>query len=169
MVKTNSNENPIVLNPIGVVKGIEQEQKFWIEIHKEFRPALKELEHFTHMHVIWWANKNDTPKLRKVLVSEELPPFYGKDAPSMGVFSNRSEFRPNPVLMTICPILSIDIEQGIITVPWMDAFPETPVIDIKPYLPMADLVETADYPEYLQHWPKSVESAMKWWAEMENQ
>ncbi len=165
MVKTNSNKNPIVLNPIGAVKCIEEEQKFWIEIQKEFRPALKELEKFTHMHVFWWADKNDTPELRKVLVSEELPPFYGEDAPSMGVFSNRSEFRPNPIAVTICPILSVDLEKGIITVPWMDAYPDTPVIDIKPYLPMADLVESADYPIYLQHWPKSVEAAMKWWAE----
>lgn len=168
MVKTNSNKKSIILNPIGEVKANEQEKKFWIQIDKEFRPALKELEKFTHAHIIWFANKNDTPELRKVLVSEELPPFYGDNAPSMGVFANRSEFRPNPIAMTICPILSVDIEKGIIVVPWMDAFPGSPVVDIKPYLPMADLVETADYPEYLQHWPKSVEAAMKWWAEMEN-
>ncbi len=169
MEKANTGKKSILLNPIGVIKSKEEEQKFWVEIEKEFRPALKELELFTHMHVIWWANKNDTPKLRKVLVSEELPPFYGKDAPSMGVFSNRSEFRPNPIAMTICPIISVDLENGIIVVPWMDAFPGTPVIDIKPYLPMADLVESADYPEYLQHWPKSVEAAMKWWQEMEEE
>jgi len=160
-----STTQKITLNPIGTVKADEQDQKFWIEIEKKFRPALKELGKFTHCHILWWANENDTPNRRKVLVSEDLPPFYGKDAPSMGVFSNRSEFRPNPIAMTICPIISVDVDRGIVNVPWMDAFPDTPVIDIKPYLPMADLVETADYPEYLQHWPKSVEAAMKWWAE----
>ena len=105
-----STTQNMILNPVGIVKANDQEQRFWIEIEKKFRPALKELEHFTHIHVIWWANQNDTPKLRKVLVSEELPPFYGKDAPSMGVFSNRSEYRPNPIAMTICPVLSVDID-----------------------------------------------------------
>jgi len=117
MTKSNTNNKSIILTPIGVVQSNEQEQKFWIEINEEFRPALKELGKFTHMHVFWWADKNDTEKLRKVMVSQELPPFYGKDAPSMGVFANRSEFRPNPIAVTICPIIAVDEEKGKITVP----------------------------------------------------
>jgi tRNA-Thr(GGU) m(6)t(6)A37 methyltransferase TsaA len=165
MSKSESKDNLIILNPIGIIKGIEEEQRYWIEIHKQYRPALKELGNFTHCHIIWWANENDTKERREVLVSETLPPFYGNNVPSMGVFANRSEFRPNPIAITICPIISVDENKGIITIPWIDAYLETPVIDIKPYIPMADLVKSAECPEYLQHWPKNVEAAIKWWSE----
>lgn len=157
----------IILHPIGEVK--VEEDTTWIEIKKEFRPAMKELEKYTHVNIIWWANKNDTPKRRTVMVSEELPPFYGKDAPSMGVFANRSEFRPNPICISATKMLKVDLENGIIQIPWTDAFPGTPVIDIKPYLPMSDIIGEADYPSYLQHWPKSQEAALKWWAEMQQE
>ena len=158
----------IVLNPIGLIKINEKEGKFWIEIKEKFRPALKELEKFTHVNIFWWANQNDTPKRRNVLLSEELPPFYGEDAPSMGVFANRSEFRPNPIALTAVKIIKVDIKKGIIQVPWMDAFQDTPVIDLKPYLPMTDLIETAEYPSYLQHWPKSQEKSAEFWSQQGN-
>ena len=157
----------IVLNPIGLVKMNEKEGKFWIEIKEKFRPALKELEKFTHVNIFWWANQNDTPKRRSVLISEELPPFYG-DAPSLGVFANRSEFRPNPIALTAVEIIKVDIKKGIIQVPWMDAFQDTPVIDMKPYLPATDLIETADYPSYLQHWPRSQEKSAEFWSQQGN-
>jgi len=158
----------IVLNPIGFVKMNEKEGKFWIEIKEQFRPALKELEKFTHANIFWWADKNDTPKRRGVLISEDLPPFYGDKAPSMGVFANRSEFRPNPIALSAVKIIKIDMEKGIIQVAWLDTFQDTPIIDIKPYLPMVDIIESADYPSYLQHWPKSQEKSVEFWAQQEN-
>ncbi|UYP46237.1 hypothetical protein NEF87_002522 [Candidatus Lokiarchaeum ossiferum] len=162
-----AKKEEIVLHPIGEVKS--KEGKTWIEVKEQYRLALKELEKFTHVNIVWWAHKNDTPKRRAVLLSEELPPFYGKDAPSMGVFANRSEFRPNPICVSATQIIKVDLKEGIIQIPWTDAFPGTPIVDIKPYLPMADIIEGADYPNYLQHWPKSQEAAMKWWAEMEQE
>lgn len=165
MKNLESGQNKIVLNPIGYVKTKEEEGKFWVEIKEEFRPALKELENFSHAHIIWWANKNDNKKARSSLVSEQLPPFYGNAAPSMGNFATRSEYRPNPVLITTCPLINVDKEKGIITVPWMDAFDGSPVVDIKPYLQMSDLVNEAKYPVYLQHWPKSQEEAVKWFSD----
>ena len=38
-----------------------------VVIKKNFRPALKELEKFSHVNVVWWANQNDTPESRKTL------------------------------------------------------------------------------------------------------
>jgi hypothetical protein len=31
---------------------------------------------------------------------------------------------------------------------------------------MSDLIQSADYPDYLQHWPRSSEEAMEWWAKL---
>ncbi len=165
MQTPKTQKKDIILHPIGLAKTNEEEGKFWIEIFPEYRPALKELEKFSHAHIIWWADRNDTESARKTLISEELPPFYGKDAPSMGVFANRSELRPNPILITSTPILSIDQDSGIISIPWFDGLPNSPVIDIKPYLRMTDIIADAKYPEYLQHWPNNQEEAIKWFSE----
>ncbi|MCP4761809.1 MAG: SAM-dependent methyltransferase [archaeon] len=160
-------EKKIILNPVGLANANEREGKFEVVIKKKFRPALKELEKFSHVNVIWWANNNDTPELRKVLKanSDELPPFYGKEAPDMGIFATRSEFRPNPIAISSLQILNIDLEEGIIKFPWFDMFDGTPIIDLKPYIPMSDLLKSADVPKYLQHWPKNNEDAAQWWAE----
>ena len=164
-MKNNENyDEDIKLTPIGYVRKNEHDEQVYLEISEKFRPALKELDQFSHAHIMWWAHQNDTKDARSVLVSEKLPPFYGDNAPSMGVFANRSEFRPNPVLMTITPILDIDHQKGIIKVPWFDGFPGTPIIDIKPYILMSDIVSKAKYPSYLQHWPRNQEEAAVWWS-----
>lgn len=164
MSPEKKQKKEIKLTPIGYVKANEDNSEYWIEISAQYRSALKELEKFTHAHIFWWADQNDNADGRSVLVSEELPPFYGENAPSMGVFANRSEFRPNPIMVTITPIFDLDQKKGIIRVPWMDAFPGTPVVDIKPYLRMSDLITKAKYPPYLEHWPKNQEKAVEWFS-----
>jgi tRNA-Thr(GGU) m(6)t(6)A37 methyltransferase TsaA len=154
------------ITPIGVIHADEKTMTYSIEIYKTYRPALQELDKFTHAHFFFWAHLNDTPNRRQILQSEELPEFYGKDVPTpMGVFANRSEYRPNPILLSTCPIISVDKANGIIQIPWIDALDGSPLIDIKPYLLMADRIEKADYPTYLQHWPRSVEEAIVWWEQ----
>ena len=48
---------------------------------------------------------------------------------------------------------------------WIDAFDGTPILDIKPYLPMSDRVMDADYPEWLQGFPESMEEAALFFAD----
>jgi tRNA (Thr-GGU) A37 N-methylase len=105
--------------------------------------------------------------LRKVLEAEsdKLPPFYGEKAPNMGIFATRSEFRPNPIAISSVQILNIDFKNGTIKFPYLELFDKTPIVDIKPYIPMSDRLKSADVPEYLQHWPKNYEDAAQWWAE----
>jgi tRNA (adenine37-N6)-methyltransferase len=153
-----------IVNSIGKVKAKPEKGEFSIEIQEKYRPGLKELEKYSHVNVFWWIDKNDNEKSRNVMQTEDLPPFYGEDAPSMGVFATRSEFRPNPIGLTTVQILKIDHKKGIITVPYIDAFDQTPIIDLKPYIMMTDLIKSAKYPDYLIHWPACNEDAMEWWA-----
>jgi tRNA (Thr-GGU) A37 N-methylase len=51
---------------------------------------------------------------------------------------------------------------------WIDAYDGTPVLDIKPYLPMSDLVLEAGYPEWLEGFPASMEEAAAFFADPEN-
>lgn len=153
------------IKAIGIVHAEESTQSFWLEIFEPYRAALTELAHFSHLHIFWWGDRLDTPTDRKTLVSQELPDFYGEEAPPMGVFANRSEYRPNPILLTTCAILHIDEKHGKIILPWIDAMDGTPIIDLKPYLRMTDFIESSTYPSYLQHWPHSAEKAVQWWQD----
>ena len=147
------------VNSIGSVK--KNKDNIELIIKKEFRPALKELDQFSHLIVIWWISGNDNEKARSELQITEFPPFYGDNIPTMGIFATRAEYRPNPIAITSCQMLKVDFEKGRIYVPWFDAFDGTPIIDIKPYIMMSDVCENADYPPYLQHWPRSQEKASK--------
>ncbi len=166
MTNNVKKKNEFILHSIGKVSSNEKEMQFSIEINESYRDGLIELDKYTHVHIFWWAQENDNLKSRSNLVEKEFPPFYGKNTPNMGVFATRSPFRPNPIAVTACPIISVDQQNGIIKVPYIDAFDKTPVIDIKPYIPMSDVIEQAKCPPYLEHWPKSYEKAMKWFAEM---
>lgn len=41
----------------------------------------------------------------------------------------------------------------------LDADDNTPVLDIKPYTPSLDRVESPGVPEWCRHWPKSIEES----------
>jgi tRNA-Thr(GGU) m(6)t(6)A37 methyltransferase TsaA len=136
------------LYPIGTVR--RSEEGTWLEIEERFRPALQQLEHFSHVMVFWWADKLDTPEHRRILETE--PPYaQGKVT---GVFACRSEYRPNPIAMTTCEIQEVDEAAGIVRVVNIDAYDGTPVVDLKAYFPVCDRVKEAHIPAWLSDWPE---------------
>lgn len=56
-------------------------------------------------------------------------------------------------------IIHIDFERGMIQVAFIDANDNTPVLDIKPYAPSFDRVETPGVPAWCGYWPKSTEES----------
>jgi tRNA-Thr(GGU) m(6)t(6)A37 methyltransferase TsaA len=138
----------MVLKPIGVVHA--GEQGFAVEVFPEYRPALRELGDFSHVHILWWGDQTDTEESRKSLTCN---PPYAKEH-TTGIFATRSPNRPNPILMTVCLVLDINIERGMIIVPYLDAFDGTQVVDIKAYFPLSDRVRSVSYPKWLSHWPE---------------
>jgi tRNA-Thr(GGU) m(6)t(6)A37 methyltransferase TsaA len=142
------------VNQIGTIK-IGNEGMF-LEVAEQFIPALKELDGFSHVNVFWWFDGNDNKESRSVL---EVSSPYKNGPLSMGIFATRSPIRPNPIALTAVQILSINHETGIINIAYIDAIDGTPVIDLKPYTPSLDRVETPNVPKWCSHWPKSVESS----------
>ena len=138
----------MILKPVGAVHA--GDRGFAVEIFPEYRPALKELGAFSHIHVLWWGDQSDIDEYRRELTC--FPP-YAKEHET-GVFATRSPMRPNPILMTVCPVIDIDMEAGMIIIPYIDAFDGTPVVDIKAYFPLSDRVRHAAYPKWLSHWPE---------------
>ena len=75
---------------------------------------------------------------------DRIPPFDAatqlarnprgmEDLAPVGVFAQRTKFRPNPIGVTAVELLAVD-DKGI-TVRGLDALDGTPVLDIKPYIP----------------------------------
>lgn len=142
------------VRPVGQVQFMEEGAV--LQLEREFAPALRGLEGFSHVQVIWWFSELDQEELRRTL---EVPKPYKGSPEVMGIFSTRSPVRPNPLALTAVQIIRVDEEQGVIYIPYIDAHPGTPILDIKPYTPSLDRVESPDVPDWCTHWPKSLEDS----------
>ena len=133
------------LHPIGSISKSAGTSK--ILVKKEFSDALKNLEHFSHIIVLWWIDGVDTPEERKRLLAN---PPRNTNPEASGVFACRSPFRPNPIGHTISAVLGVNHASSEIEVDHMDANDGTPVLDIKPYLPSSDRVQNARVAPWFQ-------------------
>ena len=67
----------------------------------------------------------------------------------VGVFAQRTKYRPNPLAVTAVKLLGI--EGNIVRVHALDALDGTPVLDIKPYMPPFDRMEDVKMPPWVSH------------------
>ena len=121
-----------------------------IFIYEPYREALQQLEHFSHLIVLWWAHKRDNPESRAILSTE--PPYA--QGHLTGVFATRAEYRPNPIALTTCKLLDVDQKAGILQVAQIDAMDGSPILDLKAYFPVCDRVREASIPAWLSDWPE---------------
>ncbi|CCQ72047.1 SAM-dependent methyltransferase [Magnetospira sp. QH-2] len=112
------------VHPIGYVR--KAEGKTTIVLDKKYQPALLGMEKQHDIWVIWWFDRNDTPEMRSIL---QVHPRANPDNPLTGVFSTRAPVRPNLIALTRCKVLSV--MDNVIELDSIDAFPDTPVLDIK--------------------------------------
>lgn len=130
------------MSPIGRVEIGETSKT--LRIFPEYAPALKGLEAFSHVMVFYWLDRNDTPEKRRIL---QVNPRGDKKNPLTGIFACRSPFRPNLIALSTCRILSI--KDGLVNVDTIDAFDETPILDLKPYIPALDAADQIRLPEWV--------------------
>ncbi len=117
--------------------GLVQELRSTVVFEPEFRTAdaLRGLEQFSHLWLIWQFSKNaDKPWSPTV-----RPPRLGGNT-RLGVFATRSPFRPNALGLSCVQMLGLEAtEQGtVIHVGGADLMDGTPIFDIKPYIPYSD-------------------------------
>ena len=141
-------ETTLGLEPIGTVS--RTADAVTVHLDEPYRPGLRQLDRFSHVIVLWWASGHDAPQSRSI-VTTQLPYAPGVEA---GVFACRSEYRPNPIGITVCPIRHIDEESGVVEVADIDAFDGTPVLDLKPYIGVTDRVEAPRVPAWFDGWPE---------------
>jgi tRNA-Thr(GGU) m(6)t(6)A37 methyltransferase TsaA len=148
---TESHE--LVLRPIGRVlkgrtrKGPDDEWKdkeAEIEIDPAWEPALDGIEGFSHIWIVWWLDRTD-----QTSIALKVHPQRRQELPAVGLFATRSPLRPNPIALTVVRLLKR--EGSHLRVQGLDAFQDTPILDIKPYLRRGDLIPEATMPEWIEH------------------
>ena len=149
------------LKSIGTVLVDEESGSYMLQIDEPYRPALKQMDQFSHVLIFWWADKMDTEELRS-MVTTELPYAPGIEA---GVFACRSEYRPNPIAVTTMMVLNVDVDNGMVQLPWIDAYNGTPIIDLKPYIPISDRIRDYKVASWAEDWPEWMEDAAEYFAE----
>jgi tRNA-Thr(GGU) m(6)t(6)A37 methyltransferase TsaA len=142
-----------IIEPIGKVNKINEE--YLIELNSEFNDGLIKIEDFSHLQIIWWAHLTDKTNDRKKLIAENL---FKNTPKKLGIFGTRAPFRPNPIMISTVKVEDIDKQNGIIKISFIDALPNTPILDIKPYFPM-ERIKNCCVPKYFNHWPKWAEDA----------
>lgn len=150
------------VKPIGRVC-VERDGAY-IALDKAYAPALAGLSGFGHVQVIWWCSGCGEAAARMAL--QEVQP-YRKGPAVLGTFATRSPARPNPIAISCAQVTYVDAENAVIGLAYIDAWDGTPVLDIKPYTPSLDRVESPAVPDWCAHWPGSVEASgeFDWEAE----
>jgi tRNA (adenine37-N6)-methyltransferase len=146
----NREQKYFCINPIGHVR--RDGDGIFIHVDEEFREGLQNLDGFSHVIVLCWAEKFDDVEMRKTVM---VSPPYAPER-TVGVFSTRSPRRPNPILLTPCRILEVNVETGCLQVQNLDVFDGTPVIDLKAYYPVSDRVKDVKIAEWMSDWPEWV-------------
>ncbi len=105
-----------------------------IIFEKDYRSAdaLRGLEDFSHIWLIWSFSENPTDKWNPTV----RPPRLGGNK-RIGVFASRSPFRPNGLGISCVKIEKIEEDPclgPVILVSGADLMDGTPIFDIKPYI-----------------------------------
>ena len=98
-----------------------------VDLLPEFTPGLKDLQGFSHIILIYHLHQSHRYTLT-------ITPFL--DTAQHGVFATRAPNRPNPIGLSVVPLIRID--DNIIYVDKLDVLDGTPLLDIKPYVPEFD-------------------------------
>jgi tRNA (adenine37-N6)-methyltransferase len=140
------------LEPIGIVKSpvAEAVDENWggvvAEIHllESMAPGLRGIEEFSHLLVIFFMHEAAfDPKTQLVRRARGR-----SDMPLAGTFAQRARHRPNPIGVSAVEL--VEVRQNIVKVKGLDAIDGTPVLDLKPYLPLFDCRPEAKIPEWVE-------------------
>lgn len=145
---------PIDIKPIGYVENkVKQKppQEFeWegvssnIIIKPELEEGLDGLEEYSHIIVIWWMHKS----LEEGKMALKVHPRRRKGMPPVGVFASRSPYRPNSIGKAVLKL--VKRSGNVLEIKGLDAINDTPVLDIKPFIPGYDSKDDASIPEWMQ-------------------
>jgi len=149
MMNYVSNTMSFSVNPIGMIHSPytpeennapfqtieDNSEEFYVDVFSEHTKRLEKLDLFTYVYLIYWLDRSK--KEPKQLVS---PPWTTHE--KVGLFASRSPNRINPIGLSVVRIKEIIGNRIVIT--GVDAFDNTPLLDIKPYIKDLDVKTDAN-------------------------
>lgn len=104
-----------------------KETKGTIEVYPQYAAALKDIEAFTHLFLIYQFDRSGEIKL--------VRPTFLDDRPH-GIFASRHPCRPSGLGLSVVRLLTCS--ENTLEVGGIDVLDKTPLMDIKPYVPRFD-------------------------------
>lgn len=101
-----------------------------VDVFPEFLPALRDLEGFERIWLLYWFDRTTAVQL-------VVKPFL--DDCEHGAFATRSPCRPNRLGLSCVRLLGVDGPR--LRISDLDILDQTPLLDIKPYVPAFDCFE----------------------------
>jgi tRNA-Thr(GGU) m(6)t(6)A37 methyltransferase TsaA len=98
-----------------------------VEVFAEYAAGLKDLAGFSHIILLYHFHR--VAQTRLIVV-----PFLDREP--RGVFATRAPTRPNPIGLSVVRLLSV--EGNVLRVENVDIVDNTPLLDLKPYVPEFD-------------------------------
>ncbi|XOF35099.1 MAG: tRNA (N6-threonylcarbamoyladenosine(37)-N6)-methyltransferase TrmO [Candidatus Electrothrix sp. YB6] len=111
---------------------VKPDGKARVEVFPEYAAGLKDVETFSHIILLYQFDRARDVEL--------VRPTFLDDTPH-GVFASRHPCRPNGIGLSIVALESRD--GNILHVCGIDVLDGTPLIDVKPYIPRFDRVDSA--------------------------
>lgn len=115
-----------------------------IVLKQEYVGALKGLEEFSHAIVVTYLHKAKYDREKHL----QRRPRGLDSMPKVGIFSQRAKDRPNPIGVTAVKI--VKVADDYLDVQGLDTINNTPVLDIKPYYPQYDRIDSPKIPEWVE-------------------
>jgi tRNA-Thr(GGU) m(6)t(6)A37 methyltransferase TsaA len=139
------------LKPVGFISSpvTEQTDENWggvisrICLQPEYIGALSGLEDFSHAMIITYLHQAKYEKEKHL----QRRPRGLESMPKVGIFSQRAKDRPNAIGVTTVKIITVGSD--FIEVQGLDAINGTPVLDVKPYYPQYDKIDSPKTPEWV--------------------
>ncbi len=103
-----------------------------VEVFREFEAGLKDVDTFSHIYLLYSLDRAGKVELVRETFLDDVP---------HGIYASRHPCRPNGIGMSIVKL--IKREDNMLTVEGIDVLDQTPLIDIKPYVPRFDIIESA--------------------------
>jgi len=135
----------ITLKPIGIIHTpfdrkeacpiqsvYSEKTRGTIEVFSEHASGLKDIDGFSHIYLLYYFDRaGEIEYVRPTFLDEE----------PHGIYASRHPCRPNGIGMSIVKL--IKIRKNRLKVEGVDVLNQTPLLDIKPYIPRFDVFESA--------------------------
>ena len=98
-----------------------------VEIYPQYAEGLKDLDGFSHIILLYHLHAVQRTSLQVIPFLDDEP---------HGIFATRAPTRPNPIGLSVVRLTGI--QGNILMIEDVDILDETPLLDIKPYVPEFD-------------------------------